>query len=233
MTEEQSQHLTLEMISALLEEPERDLEAVAHLTECETCSQEHSRMRRMLMALSGLGELDPPAGEWERIEARLPKRRHVLPLRPARFFIGWPVQAAAAMLVFAGGIAAGLMLTGGLGRDVTSVASVDDLPYVGESVAEGPETGSPFMAGEYYEAVAGLDRLRARPATSEAILQDPVAAAKRLARLDALILASREALVTSPADPAINNLLFELIEERDRLAGGLEGAVQLAGLEYR
>ena len=75
--------------------------------------------------------------------------------------------------------------------------------------------------------------MRARPASSGDLIANPAAATARLARLDALILASREALVSSPTDPAINNLLFELIEERDDMASGLEGAVRLAGLEYR
>ena len=233
MSETKSEHLTLEMISVLLEEPEEHTESAAHLAACEECSLEHSRMRRMLMALSGLGEMQPPADEWERIEAKLPRERGVLFLRRAGLFTGWPVQAAAAMLVFAGGIAAGLMLTGGPSRDATQVAGSEALQYVGGAVASGPETASPFLSGQYYEAVAQLERLRARPVSSRDLIENPAAATARLARLDALILASREALATSPTDPTINNLLFELIEERDDMASGLEGAVRLAGLEYR
>lgn len=233
MSETKSEHLTLEMISALLEEPEEHTESAAHLAACEVCSLEHSRMRRMLMALSGLGEIQPPADEWERIEAKLPRERGVLPFRRIGLFTGWPVQAAAAMLVFAGGIAAGLVLTGGPSRDATQITGSETLQYVGEAVAGGPETASPFLSGQYYEAVAELDRLRARPVSSGDLIEDPAAATARLARLDALILASREALVSSPTDPTVNNLLFELIEERDDMASGLEGAVRLAGLEYR
>lgn len=233
MSKAKSEHLTLEMISTLLEEPEEHAEWAAHLAACEVCSLEHSRMRRMLMALSGLGEMQPPADEWERIEAKLPREGRVLFLRRAGLFAGWPAQAAAAMLVFAGGIAAGLVLTGGPSPDATQVAGNETLQYVGEAVASGPETASPFLSGQYYEAVAELDRLRARPVSSGDLIEDPAAASARLARLDALILASREALVSSPTDPAINNLLFELIEERDDMASGLEGAVRLAGLEYR
>ena len=136
------------------------------------------------------------------------------------------------MLVFAGGIAAGLLLTDGP-TETTRVAADERLQYVGEEVASGPETASPFLSEQYYEAVNQLERLRARPASSDDVLQDPAAAAERLARLDALILASREALANAPADPAINNLLFELVEERDGLASGLEGAARLASLEYR
>lgn len=237
MSETKSEHLTLEMISTLLEEPLGEpgehAEAAAHLAACEACSQEHSRMRRMLMALSGLGEMDPPAGEWERIEAELARQTGVLSFRRLSFLTGWPAQAAAAMILFAGGIAAGLVLTGGPSRDATQAAGGENLQYVGEPVASGPETAFPSLSGQYYEAVAELERLRARPESSRDLIENPAAAVARLARLDALILASREALASSPTDPAINNLLFELIEERDDMASDLEGAVRLAGLEYR
>ena len=233
MSETKSEHLTLEMISAVLEEPEEHADAAAHLAACEACSLEHLRMRRMLMALSGLGEMQPPADEWERIEARLARQTGVLSFKRMSVFTGWPAQVAAAMLVFAVGIAAGLYLTGGQITDATRVAESETLPYVGEPVASGPETGSPFVSTQYYEAVAELERLRARPASSEDLLEDPAAAVARLARLDALILATREELTSSPTDPAINDLLFDLVEERDDMATGLEGAVRLAGLEYR
>jgi hypothetical protein len=233
MTETKSEHLTLEMISAVLEEPELHPDAETHLATCEICGLEHSRMRRMLMALSGLGEIEPPEGEWERIEAKLPDERQVIPFRRLGVFAAWPAQAAAAMLVFAGGIAAGLALTGGPDGAATSVAAGDALPYVGEPVAVGPQTASPFASGRYYDAVAELEGLRTRPVSSGNLMENPAAAAARLARLDALILASREELARSPADPAINNLLFELVEERDALADGFEGTVRLAGLEYR
>jgi hypothetical protein len=233
MTETKSEHLTLEMISAVLEEPELHPDAEAHLAVCEMCGPEHSRMRRMLMALSGLGEIEPPEGEWERIEAELPRERQVIPFQRLGVFAAWPVQAAAAVLVFAGGIAAGLALTGGSDGAATSAAAGDALPYVGDPVAVGPRTASPFASGQYYDAVAALEGLRVRPVSSGSLMENPAAAASRLARLDALILASREELARSPADPAINNLLFELVEERDALADGFEGTVRLAGLEYR
>jgi hypothetical protein len=230
MSEMKSEHLTLEMISLLLEEPEAQAEAAAHVAVCELCSSEHARMRRMLMALSALGEMEPPAGEWERIEASLPRRRDVLALRPASLFTGWPAQAAAAMLVFAGGIAAGLMIMGGP-TDADRVADRGSIPTIDEPVASRPVTTP--VSEEYYRAVAGLEQLRAQPPGSGELLQNPAAAAERLARLDALILASREALDASPTDPAVNNLLFELVEERDELAAGVAGAVRMAGLEYR
>ncbi|MCZ6824207.1 MAG: hypothetical protein O7E50_00800 [Gemmatimonadetes bacterium] len=234
MIDQPYEHLTLEMISEVLEEPELHPEAAEHLAACDVCSLEHSLMRRTLMALSGLGEMDPPADEWERVEARLPTKRHVIPMRPLHVFLGWPAQVAAAMILFAGGILAGLTFMGGGPDDAaTLVANGESLPSVGDPVRGGPETRSPFALAQYYEAVAGLEQLRARRVGFGELLEDPMATGERLARLDGLIEASREALASSPTDPAINNLLFDLIKERDDLSVGLESAVRLAGLDYR
>ncbi len=234
MIDQRYEHLTLEMISKVLEEPELHPEAAVHLAACDVCSLEHSLMRRMLMALSGLGEMDPPADEWERVESRLPTKRHVIPMRPVRVFLGWPAQVAAAMILFAGGILAGLTFMGGGPEDAaTLVATGEPLPRVGDPVPGGPETRSPFALAQYYDAVAGLEQLRARPGGFGVLLEDPMATTERLVRLDGLIEASREALANSPTDPAVNNLLFDLIKERDDLSVGLESAVHLAGLDYR
>lgn len=234
MNDQRYEHLTLEMISEVLEEPELHPEAAEHLAACDVCSLEHSSMRRMLMALSGLGEMDPPADEWERVESRLPTKRRVIPMWPLHVFAGWPAQVAAAMIVFAGGILAGLtFMGGGPDDDATAVANGESLPTTGDPVRGGPETRSPLALAQYYDAVAGLEQLRTRPVGSGELLEDPMATAERLARLDALIEASREALANSPTDPAINNLLFDLIKERDDLSVGLESAVRLIGLDYR
>jgi hypothetical protein len=122
---------------------------------------------------------------------------------------------------------------GGPETAATLVANGESLPSVGDPVRGGPETRSPFALAQYYDAVAGLEQLRARPVGSGELLEDPMATAERLAWLDALIEASREALANSPTDPAINNLLFDLIKEQDDLSVGLESAVRLAGLDYR
>ena len=66
-----SEHLTAERISAVLDEPWSDMEAEAHLESCESCRGEYERFSRMRMALSALGELDPPPGPWEILEERL------------------------------------------------------------------------------------------------------------------------------------------------------------------
>ena len=67
-----SEHLTLERLSAVLDEPGADGAAVAHLDECAACQREYEAMSRMRMALSGLPELEAPDGVWAGVEAALP-----------------------------------------------------------------------------------------------------------------------------------------------------------------
>lgn len=74
-----------------------------------------------------------------------------------------------------------------------------------------------------------LQALRARGPSPTEALQHPEQAAQHLARLDALIRASREALQDAPADPAINDFLFQVVAERD----ALDRALHVASLEYR
>jgi hypothetical protein len=81
----------------------------------------------------------------------------------------------------------------------------------------------------YREARERLEELRDRGPTFEEAYRNPRAAAEHLARLDALMRASQEALREDPADPALNDFLFRVAEERE----SLNRALQLSSLEYR
>lgn len=245
-------HLERERLSALLEQGGGDAEASAHLEVCTDCRAEFEWLSRMRMALSGLGGLDPPVDEWLRVERALEERgvlarsagggledRSSEPSRAAarrgagsrpRLLARWPVQAAAAFLLFAGGIVAGLQLTAGGPRASGRLAGGP--PAVREGAGSMRELASPEAESEYLEALAALDRLRA-PRVQAAGGLDPASAAERIARLEALIQATREAVRESPADPVANALLFQLVEERDQVASRLNESLHLTTLEYR
>lgn len=247
------EHLESRRLSALLDEPGGDGEALAHMEACERCRGEFETLSRMRMALSGLGDLDPPRGEWPRIERALEARR-VLPPGPGsaarshdaggaggargRAFgaLGrWPVQVAAAFLLFAGGIVAGLQLTSGATGVEGGVARVPDALTGGgfESTTAVRESRPENGETAYLRQVLGeLERL-GQPAGGTAGELDPASAAERLARLDALIGATREAVGENPADPVSNALLFQLVEQRDELASRLNQSLHLVTLEYR
>ena len=258
-----SEHLSLERISALLDDPGEDPWASQHVEECDRCGREHERMRRMRMALSALGGVTPPEDEWEQIEPHLPDRGElpgsedhddVLPL----FRSGWVARMAVATLVFAVGLGAGLQLRDGgsaaspSGPESGPSAAGGDTPAMsddGSAVASGSsgirstagftaaDDGGPASlqrSGAYLSAARSLGSMVVgRPDSAVEPIDDPVAAAEELARLEALGEAAREALREDPADPALNNFLFRVSERQEALRSRLAPDGRLARRHYR
>jgi hypothetical protein len=233
------EHLTREQIAALLDEPDAAAEAEdrAHLDVCSECAGEFEAMSRTRMALSGMADLRAPDDGWEAIRARLPvsvtARRTVSATWWGRQERWGPVLTAAAILVlFLGGL--------GVGRVLAPGTSAGDVSGTGsESVAlRDGEFGGPPRAGaeaedpEYLRSVADLQELRHGGPSAEQISADPTLAAVRLTHLDALIEASREALREAPADPALNDFLFDVVDERTSVAGQLGRTIRQASMEY-
>lgn len=275
LSETRSEHPEGWRISALLDEPESDPAAAAHLEACERCAAEYEQMSRTRMALSALGQLEPPADAWEGIEARLDAleaagevpwaagvragtetpsgRGRGAPDGPfrrgaRRFLDSAPLQAAAGLALFAGGVLAGLQLTAaGPGPEAGSPpvaalergagAEAEGLATEAGAPAEGPASsaeGEPVLGAEEWAALEELRSLMGPAAEAAAVgALEPPEAAERLARLDALILASRQALERVPADPVANGLLFELVERRNRVASELGESLHLTTVEYR
>ncbi len=242
-------HLTREEISTLLDEPGAVRGGRAHVDECGECAREYEQMSRMRMALSALPELAPPAREWERVAERL----GVSPRGRARGLSRvppWlhPAWAAAVVTLFAAGLGVGRLLspaTGGADGMPSSAVTGEPAPAEGDGarVADGtlgPAAGSglarpgtaPGPAAEYLRTVAGLQELRDDGPSRGEIRDDPVVAAERLMELDALIEASREALRSAPADPVLNNFLFDVVAERESVAGHLDRTLRLTSVEY-
>lgn len=249
-------HLTGKRLSALLDDDSPTEAERRHLEDCDACESELRRLRRMRMALSALDDLEAPADGWARIEAALPDRATDPGADAAggggdgaasrRSDIGWSpggawIRAAAAVVLFAGGLALGTHLssppagTGArAGADGQDPASPDRVAS-GEAPVERP--GSPGGTGSQ----AGSERAAASTSGSASLegladgsppveaYRDPSAAAERLARLDAMMQAAREAMREDPSDPAVNDLLFRVAEDRQALID----ALHLATLEYR
>jgi hypothetical protein len=289
-----SKHLERETISALMDEPGSDPAATAHLDTCAVCRREYELMRRMRMALSAMGQLEPSEGSWGRIRARLPRVGPVgrwVRVLAGDGWMGASTRAAAAVLVFAGGVALGLRAGGLSSTGIATPSSAVDTgtaaaagssgqlaqrtgDLAGPSQAQGPalaaraggsstggepatspagslsgrEAAGLALAGarsgtarasgsvslpadlpEPYRAVfSRLEALRMQGPTPSQALRDPRAAAQHLARLDALIRASREAVRQMPADPAVNDFLFQVVAERNEL----DRVLHVASLEY-
>ena len=216
-------HLTREQIAALLDEPGSVAGGLAHLDGCDECAREFEGMSRMRMALSGLPELTPPAGEWAAIRARLPRQAS-----GTWFGSFWttPMAAAAIILLFLGGLGIGRMIAPAgpnVGDSSTELASAAIDPGAGSETSD---------FGDYLQQVGRLRELRDAGPVGPAVADDPVLAAERLTRLDALIDATRETLRMAPADPALNDFLFDVVDERESLAGQFDQTLRQASMEY-
>lgn len=238
-------HLETPRLSALLDAPGSDPAAAEHLDDCAVCRAEFEHMRRTRMALSAMDDLPPPTGQWERIEPELEARGLLATGGPEEGADGGTVRgdgigslftsgttwlrAAAAVLIFTGGVLLGNQMTGpfteGANADRSAVSNTLPVDQPGQLAAAGP-------AGEdldYEQWLRQLEALRASGPSPEEALSDPEEAAEHLARLDALIRGARDYVQEMPADTRLNDFLFEVVEDRR----ALNDALQLASLEYR
>jgi anti-sigma factor RsiW len=226
------EHLSREQISSLLDEPESVSGGTEHIRACAECAREYEQMSRMRMALSALPQLAPPVGAWEAIRARLGHesvdRRARVRSFPARVR---PMWAAAVVALFAAGLGVGRLLSPGAdpaGADAVASGGAASPPGAA-LLADAEDRGA---TEAYVRTAARLQELRDQGPTGPEIAADPAAAAERLMRLDALIEASREALRSAPADPVLNNFLFDVVDEREAVAGELGRALRLTSAEY-
>jgi hypothetical protein len=226
------EHLNRERIAALLDGPEVPGTDREHLERCEECTHEYEQMARIRMALSALPDLEPPEGEWDRIRERLgaDASGKVLGMGGSRRVPAWvrpgPMWAAAVIGLFVAGLGAGRQLA--LNQTEASDPPATELATRGAE-AQGPEDAN---TAAYLRTVAQMEQLRREGAPDPALWNDPSAATERLMRLDALIQASREALSAAPSDPALNDFLFEVVDERESLAGQLDRSLRLTSVEY-
>jgi hypothetical protein len=227
------EHLNRNSISALLDDPEGVPGGLDHLAECEDCAHEYEQMSRMRMALSGLPDLDPPPDEWSRVQAELgfePLGRGLL--APVwRKASSWPLQAAAVVALFAAGLMVGQSIA-------TDDAAAPGIPRAADNAGSDDRTGTQNgmldvePTDAYLRTVADLEALRDLDLGANSLRADPEGMAERITHLDAMIEASSEALREAPADPVLNNFLFQLVDEREKVAGQLVQTLRMTAAEY-
>lgn len=271
------EHISNDRLAALLDDDVEDASAREHLESCSACRREMDLLRRMRMALSAMDPLEPPADQWERIEASLPTAGSgARPLaddtgqereasRGARRAtrtgggspglggwvrdIGW-LRAAAGIVLFAGGLGLGSLLGplpgsagGGSSGGPTEAASTPEGVTAATTAGTTGSAATPAASGterssdraeepgerDTDEILEELEVLASGDFEPRQAYRNPTAAAERLARLDALVRAAREALEEEPADPAMNQLLFRVVEERQEL----NRALHQASIDYR
>jgi len=230
------EHLNRERISALLDDPRSVPGGLDHVADCEECAREYEQLSRMRMALSGLPDVEPPEGEWSRIEEKLGlevlREAKISPIW--RKAMSWPLQAAAVVALFAAGLMVGQRIDTGSDGAQGAATLVDARNGSVESLTEAiPESLMAIEPAEaYLRTVADLQQLRDGDFEANRWEAGPAAVAERITHLDAMIDASRDALREAPADPVLNNFLFQLVDEREDLASQLDQTLRMTAAEY-
>ncbi len=168
------QHLTLETLARLLDEPGTPDEA-AHLEVCAMCRAEFDGLRRQSEALHRLGPMEPPPTAWDELERRLVREALVTPLPGGASFrarspwTGRLLRIAAALALYAAGAGTMLALRQPAPARVASTAApttTATAPANG-SIAAPVATTSPAAGSETApttgESAAAAPRLAAAP----------------------------------------------------------------------
>jgi len=231
-------HLGVERVSALLDEPWADRAGERHLEQCEACQAEFERLSRMRMALSALGDEDPPAGQWRAIEAALDatgpgSSALPLPLRIARrFMTSAQLQAAAALVLFAGGVLAGLQLTGvgtAVEDDGNPVPAVIGASGDDRALFDGLTQLESLRSSPLRQAGMGAQDIDRRDGSLQEADGDVLAATRELAKLEGIIRAMRDRLDANPRDQLASAVLLDVVEQRDQLTEAIERSMRTRG----
>ena len=212
-------HLPVERLAALSDEPPTP-EEEAHIASCESCARE----RRAYDALRTLASAERdafglPLTRWESIATALASTPlHVQQATAPRRSPRWMLQAAAGLLLVAGGAM--------LGR---RSAGADFLQAPAAALTSG-ETGGTSSGNPDSVFFGTLEEARSAQQHSELLYQQataylarfdstsagtPVAYRSRLAALDRVLSTTREALRSAPHDPVINGYYLTTLGQRE------------------
>jgi hypothetical protein len=201
------EHLTTEALARLVDEEPQQQEG-EHLEACEACSDELAAMRDQTEALGTLPEILPPMGDWKVLEAKLRSEGLVRDAAPlSRLGLArtpsW-MPAAAAIVLFLGGVGTGLGL------------SAREAPTQAVATASVEEAASAVREAEqrYVSAVSDYRALLAAEGMDDGAV-DPL---DRYAALEHLVSVSQAAVRQAPGDPFLNGFLASAMAERDAAA---------------
>lgn len=231
-------HLTADRLAELGDELPSPAEA-AHLALCAECAREREAYRSLVaLAQAERHSIGLPLTRWDAIAAELsrpapavapepvgdPRVASIVTARGAR---RWPLQAAAGLLLMAGGMMAGRASAGatpipgdGPAPAAASVASAatsgqgtrhaagDSLAFA--SVEEARAAQQRYEQG-YQQAAAFL----AEHDSSAPAAGSPVAVKSRLAALDKVASIMGEATRQAPHDPVINGYYLTTLGQRE------------------
>ena len=221
-------HLHTDRLAALADE-QPTADERAHLDSCAECAEEvaaHQAVHEM--AVNDRDAIGLPLTRWESISTRLQSEGLVngTPLRRTGSQHRW-MQAAAALLLVAGGAVAGRVSAGGSplpdGRSVASVASTS---AARNQLASMLEENGPTTFGSIEEAKQARTRFEAAYQNASAWLasndtatssgsSSPATMRTRLAALDRVSNTMRQAMEDAPYDPVINGYYLTTLGQRE------------------
>ena len=205
-------HLSIERLAALADE-QPTAEELAHLTQCAACARERDAHQSLLaMAGSEREAMGLPLTRWDSLSERL-KSEGLVAVRPVRRASNWGLQAAAALLLVAGGMMLGRATTSEPllpGPAATASQQAGDSLRSFASVEEANRWREIYSTG-YQRTLAYLSQhdSAARPAETPALMR------ARLAVMDQVSKTMKEALSESPYDPVINDFYLNSFGQRE------------------
>jgi hypothetical protein len=207
------EHLTIDTLARLVDEPARPEEA-DHLATCEVCASELASLMEQTESLRALPEILPPRGDWEVLAARL--RSDGLMKDPSLLQkIGlartpaW-MPAAAAVVLFLGGTAFGRVLpAASVEGDPTAEVAITAATTVEDAA------GAVRVAEQQYVSAVSRYRELIEEQGGSGPVVDPVS---RYAALEHLVSVSQAAVRQAPGDPFLNGFLASALAERDAAA---------------
>lgn len=221
------QHLSTDRLAALGDEQPTPDEA-AHLASCVACAREQSAFLSLVaMAHAEQGAIGLPLTRWDDLASALAagapaSAPEVIDLAARRRRAArWPMQAAAGLLLLAGGAILGRASAGAslLPADSTAVAA--NTPA--SAALDQPAGDSAFTsvadarrAQQRYELLYQQAAAFLAEHDSTGLGQEnPVAYRSRLAALDRVISTTREAMREAPHDPVINGYYLTTLGQRE------------------
>ena len=191
--------------------------ADAHITQCDVCVARLERLRALVARASSLpGAIEPPAGEWSQVRARIgDSKTRALTVTPWWTRRGALLAAGLALVMVSSGVTA--LLVGGNG-------GVSDSPSIAATASQTLVPRLAALEHDYRTVTSDLERELAE--RKHTLTPETIAAVERSLRtIDAAIAEAREALERDPSSETLARLFVaghdqkvELLRHAMRLA---------------
>lgn len=228
------QHLSTDRLAALGDEQPTPDE-VAHLASCDVCAREHAAFRSLVaMAQAEQEAIGLPLTRWDDLadayRAEVPASTpapafapDVVHVATRRRMARWPMQAAAGLLLLAGGAMLGRASAGASFLPAANDAAAVATNTSAATPSDQPASESLFTTVADARAAQQRYELLYQQAAAFLAQHDstglgegnPVAYRSRLAALDRVISTTRDAMRDAPHDPVINGYYLTTLGQRE------------------